>query len=94
MSSVTWASLTAQLVTNLPAMQETQLRSLGWKIPWRRKWQPTPVYLPGGSQGEQLNTDSLKENFIPPQIFRNFLCRTTFMHVQIKVPSAGRLLRQ
>ena len=20
-------------------------------IPWRRKWQPTPIFLPGGSQG-------------------------------------------
>ena len=20
---------------------------MGWKIPWRRKWQPTPVFLPG-----------------------------------------------
>ena len=28
-------------------MQETQVRSLGQKIPWRRKWQPTPVFLPG-----------------------------------------------
>ena len=43
-SSVTWASLTAQLVKNLPAMQETQLRSLGWKIPWRRKWQPLQYF--------------------------------------------------
>ena len=24
-------------------------RSLGWKIPWRRKWKPTPVFLPGKS---------------------------------------------
>ena len=23
------------------------------KIPWRRKWQPTPVFLPGESQGQQ-----------------------------------------
>ena len=23
------------------------------KIPWRRKWQPTPVFLPGESQGER-----------------------------------------
>jgi len=23
-----------------------------WKIPWRRKWQPTPVFLPGKSHGE------------------------------------------
>ena len=22
-------------------------------IPWRRKWQPTPVFLPGGSHGEK-----------------------------------------
>ena len=23
------------------------------KIPWRRKWQPTPVLLPGESQGQR-----------------------------------------
>ena len=23
------------------------------KIPWRRAWQPTPVYLPGKSHGER-----------------------------------------
>ena len=23
------------------------------KIPWRRKWQPTPVFLPGQSQGQK-----------------------------------------
>ena len=22
-----------------------------WKIPWRREWQPTPVFLPGESHG-------------------------------------------
>ena len=22
------------------------------KIPWRRAWQPTPVFLPGGSHGQ------------------------------------------
>ena len=26
-------------------------RSLGWNLPWRRKWQSTPVFLPGESQG-------------------------------------------
>ena len=93
------ASLVAQSVKNLPAVQETRVQSLGWedplekemaphsstfawKIPWteepgrlqsmgswrvghewatslslftfmhwRRKWQPTPVFLPGESQG-------------------------------------------
>ena len=24
-----------------------------WKIPWRRKWQPTPVFLPEESQGRR-----------------------------------------
>ena len=24
-----------------------------WKIPWRRKWQPTPVLLPGDSRGQR-----------------------------------------
>ena len=28
-----WASLVAQLVKNLPAMQETQVQSLGWEDP-------------------------------------------------------------
>ena len=44
------ASLVAQMVKNLPAMPETWVRSLGWEIPWRRAWQPTPVFLPGESQ--------------------------------------------
>ena len=30
---MTWASLVAQLVKNLPAMQETWVRSLGWEDP-------------------------------------------------------------
>ena len=24
-----------------------------WKIPWRRAWQPTPVFLPGKSRGQR-----------------------------------------
>ena len=24
-----------------------------WKIPWSRKWQPTPVFLPGKFQGQR-----------------------------------------
>ena len=35
------ASLVAQTVKHLPAMQETQVQFLGWEDPWRRKWQPT-----------------------------------------------------
>ena len=34
-------------VKNLLAMQEIWVQTLVGKIPWRRKWQPTPVFLPG-----------------------------------------------
>ena len=30
-------------------MQEMQVQSLGWEDPWKRKWQLTPVFLPGKS---------------------------------------------
>ena len=39
---IIWASLIAQLVKNLPAIQETQVG----KIPWRRESLPTPVFWP------------------------------------------------
>ena len=41
------------MVKGLPVMQETRVQSLGWKIPWRRKWQPTPVPLPGKPHGQK-----------------------------------------
>jgi len=34
-------------------MLETQVRFLVGKIPWRRKWQPTPVFLPRKSHGQR-----------------------------------------
>ena len=40
-----WASLVAQRVKNPPAMWETWVQSLGWEDPWRRAWQPTPVFF-------------------------------------------------
>ena len=51
-----WASLVAQLVTNLPAMRETWVQSLGWDdllekgkatpssvLAWRSPWTVQPV---------------------------------------------------
>ena len=42
-----WASLAAHMIKNPPAMQETWADSWIGKIPWRRAWQPTPIFLPG-----------------------------------------------
>ena len=39
------ASLVAQTVKNLPAMWETQVRSLDWENPLKKGMQPTSVFL-------------------------------------------------
>ena len=48
-----WASLVAQRVKSL-ACNAGDLGSIPWvrKSPWRREWQPTPVFLPGESHGQ------------------------------------------
>ena len=47
------ASLVAQSVKSLPAMWESWVRPWVGKIPWRKKWQPTPVVLPKKSRGTE-----------------------------------------
>ena len=49
----TWvpASLVAQRLKHLPGMRSPRFNPSVGKIPWRRKWQPTPVPLPGESHG-------------------------------------------
>ena len=46
----------AQLVNHLPAMQDTQVRFLGREDPLKKKWQPTPVFLPEKSHGQRRLT--------------------------------------
>ena len=35
----------------------SSIPGLRGKIPWRRKWQPTPVFLPGKSHGQRSLVD-------------------------------------
>ena len=45
------------MVKNLPASAgDTTDTTDPWagKIPWRRKWQPAPVFLPGKSHGQRI----------------------------------------
>ena len=48
-----WASLMAQMVKDLLAVQETWFDPWVRKTPCRRKWQPTPVFLPRESHGQR-----------------------------------------
>ena len=49
------ASLAAQLIKNLPSLQETWFNSWVRKIPWRKDRLPTPIFLglPGGSTSKE-----------------------------------------
>ena len=41
------------MVKNLSAMQKTWFDPWVGKIPWRRNWQPTAVFLPGEFHGQR-----------------------------------------
>ena len=60
-------SLVAQRVRSLLAMHRPGFDPWFGKISWRRKWQPTPVFLPGESHGWRrfmtLDHISKYENF-------------------------------
>ena len=48
------------VVNNLPAVLETKKTTFDpWvrMIPWRKKWQPTPVFLPEKSLGQRSLAD-------------------------------------
>ena len=49
--------MVAQMVENQPEMWETWVQSWIGKIPWRREWQPTPVFLPGEFHGQRSLAD-------------------------------------
>ena len=50
---IKWASLVAQTVKNMPAMQETEFDPWVRKILWRREWLSPTVFLPGELCGQR-----------------------------------------
>ena len=46
-------SLVAQMVKDPPEMRGTGFNPWIGKIPWRKTWQPTPVFLPGECHGQR-----------------------------------------
>ena len=65
--AITEASLVAQLVKNLPAMQETLVQFLGQKDPLERDKLPTQVFLsfPGSSDGKESACNAGDLGLIP-----------------------------
>ena len=64
---IIWASLVAQLVKNLPAMQENPIRFLGWEDPLE-KGQATDsniLRLPCGSDGKESTCNAGGLGWIP-----------------------------
>ena len=61
---VVWASLVAQIVKNLLAMQEPWVQSLGQDDPLERGMAPPPVFLPAESQG-----DPWRREWLPNPVF-------------------------
>jgi len=41
------------MVKNSPIIQENRIQSLGQEGPLEKEWQPTPVFLPGESHGQE-----------------------------------------
>ena len=63
-----WVSLVAQLVKNLPAMQETWVG----KILWRRERLPTPVFWPGEVLGVAKSRTRLSDFHFTYILYINF----------------------
>ena len=68
-----FAQCQSQLVKNLPAIRETWVQSLSWKIPWRRERLPTPVFWPGKGKGYPLQYSGLESSMdcIVPGVIKN-----------------------
>ena len=58
------ASLTAQMVKNPPAVQETWFDPWIGKIPWRREWLPTPRMMELLCCTPEINT-TLYTDYMP-----------------------------
>ena len=54
--------LVAQMVKNLPAFRWPVFDPWVRKIPWRREWQSTPVFLPGKFHGQRSLVGSMESH--------------------------------
>ena len=90
-----WASWRAQLLKNLPAMQETPFDSWVRKLPLRRESLPTPVFLgfPGGSDCKE---SAIQETWVRSLGWEDLLEEGMATHSSIlawRIPMGGGVWR-
>ena len=85
----------AQTVKNLPTMQETWFHPGVPKIPWRKEWQPTPVFLPGESHEQRslagCNPWGLKQLYMSEQLKHILYLRERGVYVLFCCYSVAKL---
>ena len=62
-----WSFPSGSVVKHPPAVQEMGFDPWVGKIPWRRKWQPTPVFLLWTEEPGRLHTTGRKESDMTEQ---------------------------
>ena len=78
-------------VKDLPAVQETQVRSLPrWgRFPWRSTWQSAPLFLPGESYGQRSRggkESDVAEVIKQQQVGAEFRTGTLFIESRLVPP--------
>ena len=69
------------MIKNPSAVQENWVQSLDWEDPWRRAWQPSPLFWPGEFQGlyspwgcqESKKTERLSLSLSPINLWSCFM---------------------
>ena len=77
------------MVKSLPEVQENQVRFLDEKIPWRREWLPTLVFLPGKFHGQRslvgYSPWGHKESDMTEQLTLSLFIFFMLLHVPSKI---------
>ena len=75
------AQPSAQMVKNLPTVRETVFNPWVGKFPWKRKWQPTPVFLPGEFHGQRCLSEPWLQQLMGSQSVGHLLATNIFRYL-------------
>ena len=102
-----WVSLVAQMVKNPPVIGRPGFNPRVGEIPWRRAWQPAPVFWPGEAPGQRSlaghspcghneldTTERLTHLFLPVKFVgtTSFLQHCWFVPLGLERTTAPRML--